>query len=70
MKRLALAAVVLAVSACSPREQTTSDTAGAPAMAPAPADTMMKMDTGMMRDTMMKGDTMKMKGDTMKKRRP
>ena len=59
MKRLAVVAALLMVAACQAREEgnTTSDT-GAPAMAPAPADTGMGG---------MGGDTMKMGDTTMKK---
>ena len=57
MKRLALVAAVLALAACTTKEEPAVDTAAAPpAMAPAPADTGMKMDS-MMKDTTMKKDT-------------
>ena len=57
MKRLALVAVVL-VAACSTKETPKADTA-APAMAPAAADTGMKMDSAAMKmdTTMKKTDT-------------
>ena len=70
MKRLALAAAVLVVAACSTKETPKADTA-APAMAPAPAaapaDTGMKMDSASMKmdsaaakmDTAKKADTSK-----------
>ena len=62
MKRLALAAAVLALAACKTKEETpATDTAAPPAMAPAPAtdsaakmDSAMKMDTGMKKDTVTK----------------
>ena len=59
MKRLAVVTALLMVAACQAREEgcTTSDT-GAPAMAPAPADTGMGGMAG--------GDTMKMGDTTMK----
>lgn len=56
MKRLALAAAVLTLAACTAKneEPAAGDTA-APAMAPAPADTgMMRMDTTMRDSAMMK----------------
>jgi hypothetical protein len=63
MKRLALVAAVLAVTACSKSENAAKDTT-TPAMAPAPApaaavDTGMKMDTTHKMDTTMKMDTSK-----------
>ena len=58
MKRLALVAAVLAMSACAKKDEVPADTAAAmaaPAMAPAPMDSGMKMDSGMMKmDTGMK----------------
>lgn len=55
MKRLALVAAILAVTACTAKKDDTAATdTAAPAMAPAPAatDTGMKMaDTTMMKDT-------------------
>lgn len=58
MKRLALAAAVLVLAACSAKneEPAVGDTS-APAMAPAPADTGM----GMMRDSAMMKDSAVMK---------
>ena len=57
MKRLALVAAVITLAACTAREEAPVDTAASapPAMAPAPADTGMKMDSPM--DTTMKKDT-------------
>jgi uncharacterized lipoprotein YajG len=55
MKRLAFAAAVLVLAACSAKEEPAADTAAMttpPAMAPAPADTGMVMDTGMKMDSM------------------
>ena len=67
MKRLALAAAIFAVTACSKADNTPADTT-TPAMAPAPTamDTGMKMDTAqhrMMMDSM-KADSAKMKMGT------
>ena len=63
MKRLALVAAVLFISACSPKnEEPASDTAAAvPAAAPAPAAS----DTAMAHDSAMKADSAK--ADTTKK---
>ena len=49
----ALVAAVFAIAACAKKEEAPAmDSAAAPAMAPAPADPAMKMDTGMkMADT-------------------
>ncbi|MDF2771692.1 MAG: hypothetical protein K0S86_1186 [Geminicoccaceae bacterium] len=57
MKRLALVAAVLALAACTTKEETPVDTTAAPAMAPAPADTAMRMDTAMKMDTAMRDTT-------------
>ena len=60
MKRLALVAAVLALAACKTENKPAADTAAAPAMAPAPVDTGMKMDTAAIKmDTTMKTDTTK-----------
>jgi uncharacterized lipoprotein YajG len=60
MKRLALVAAVLALAACTTKEETPVDTTAAPAMAPAPADTGMKMDSAAMKmDSAMKDTTAK-----------
>lgn len=47
MKRLAAVAAVMLLAACAPREEATIEESpdAAPAMAPAPADTMMMQDT-------------------------
>jgi len=47
MKRLALVAAVLALAACTKKDEAATADTSAPAMAPAPAamDTGMKMDT-------------------------
>lgn len=52
MKRIALVAAVVALAACSPKDEPAVVDTGA-AMAPAPAmmDTGMKMDSAMMMDT-------------------
>lgn len=54
MKRLAAVAAVMLLAACAPRDEATIEESpdAAPAMAPAPADTMMMQDTIMMQDTM------------------
>ena len=50
MKRLALVAAMFALAACAKKEQApAADSAAAPAMAPAPADTAMKMDSASMK---------------------
>ncbi|HEX6049868.1 MAG TPA: hypothetical protein VFZ21_11395 [Gemmatimonadaceae bacterium] len=59
MKRLALVAAVLALAACTTKEETPVDTTAAPAMAPAPADTAAPMDTSMRMDSAMKDTTAK-----------
>ena len=52
MKRLALAAAVLVLAACTAKneEPAVGDTS-APAMAPAPADTAIRMDSAMKSDS-------------------
>ena len=55
MKRIALAAAIFAVAACSKADNTPVDTT-TPAMAPAPS----AMDTGMKMDTAHKMDSTKM----------
>jgi serine protease inhibitor ecotin len=50
MKRLAVVAAVLVLAACKAKENPASDTAAAPAMAPAPA-----ADSGMQHDSMSMG---------------
>ena len=59
MKRLALVAAVLALAACTTKEETPVDTTAAPAMAPAPADTAMKDTAAMKMDSAMKDTTTK-----------
>ena len=64
MKRLALVAAVLVVAACSTKETPKADTAApAMALAPAAADTGMKMDS-----TSMKMDSAAAKMDTAAKK--
>ena len=64
MKRIALVVAVLALAACTKKDEAPVDTGAA--MAPAPAamapamDTGMKMDSTMMKDSMMKADSAKM----------
>ncbi len=59
MKRIALVAAILALAACTKKEETPVDTGAA--MAPAPAmDTGMKMmDSTAMKDSMMRDSLMK-----------
>lgn len=62
MKRLALVAAILAVTACTAKKDEAAVDTAAPAMAPAPAamDTGMKMaDTTMNHDSTMKDTTKK-----------
>ncbi len=56
MKRIALVAAVLALAACTKKDEAPMDTGAAMAPAPAAMDTGMKMmdSTAMMSDTMMK----------------
>ncbi|HEX2722552.1 MAG TPA: hypothetical protein VHM24_06505 [Gemmatimonadaceae bacterium] len=66
MKRIALVAAVLALAACTKKDEAPVDTGAAMAPAPAAMDTGMKMmdSTAMMTDTMKKDSAMK---DTTKK---
>jgi hypothetical protein len=71
MKRLAAVAALLVVAACQARDDnaatdTGRDTAAAPALAPAPADTALRDTAG--RDTLR--DTLGRKGDTARKTPP
>ena len=60
MKRIALVAAVLALAACTKKDETPVDTGAAMAPAPAAMDTGMKMmDSSMMKDSMMKDSIMK-----------
>lgn len=61
MKRLALVAAILAVTACTAKKDEAAVDTAAPAMAPAPAamDTGMKMADTTMKDTAMMMDTTK-----------
>jgi hypothetical protein len=61
MKRLALVAAVLAVTACS-KEEAPADTAAA--MAPAPAPAAAPTDSAMKADSAMKHDSAAMKKDS------
>jgi hypothetical protein len=55
MKRIALVAAVLALAACTKKDETPVDTGAAMAPAPAAMDTgMMMMDSTAMKDSMMK----------------
>lgn len=51
MKRLAFAASMLVLAACAKKEEAPVVDSAAPAVAPAPVDTAMKMDSGMAMDT-------------------
>jgi hypothetical protein len=60
MKRIALVAAVLALAACTKKDEAPVDTSAAMAPAPAAMDTGMKMmDSTAMMDTAMKADTTK-----------
>lgn len=60
MKRIVLVAAVLALAACTKKDEAPVDTGAAMAPAPAAMDTGMKMmDSTAMMDTAMKADTMK-----------
>lgn len=62
MKRIALVAAIFAVTACSKAETPATDTT-TPAMAPAPADTGMKMmDSMRVADSIRVADSLKAKG--------
>jgi len=57
MKRIALVAAVLLLAACTKKDETPVDTGAA--MAPAPMDTGMMMDSTAMKDSMMKDSLMR-----------
>ena len=60
MKRIALVVAVLALAACTKKDEVPVDTSAAMAPAPAAMDTGMKMmDSTAMTDTAMKADTTK-----------
>lgn len=59
MKRIALVAAVLALAACTKKDEAPVDTGAAMAPAPAAMDTGMKMDSMAMTDTTAKADTTK-----------
>jgi hypothetical protein len=60
MKRIALVAAVLALAACTKKDEAPVDTGAAMAPAPAAMDTGMKMDSAAMMDTTAKmADTTK-----------
>ncbi len=60
MKRIALVVAVLALAACTKKDEAPMDTSAAMAPAPAAMDTGMKMmDSTMMKDSMMKDSMMK-----------
>ncbi len=67
MKRIALVVAVLALAACTKKDEAPVDTGAAMAPAPAAMDTGMKMmdstamKDSMMKDSMMKADSAKMK---------
>ena len=69
MKRIALVVAVLALAACTKKDEAPVDTGAAMAPAPAAMDTGMKMmDSTMMKDSMMKDSMMKADSGKMKKK--
>ena len=68
MKRIALVVAVLALAACTKKDEAPVDTGAAMAPAPAAMDTGMKMmDSAAMKDSMMKDSMMKADSAKMKK---
>ena len=68
MKRIALVVAVLALAACTKKDEAPVDTAAAMAPAPAAMDAGMKMDSTAMKDSMMKDSVMKADSAKMKKK--
>ena len=69
MKRIALVVAVLALAACTKKDEAPVDTTAAMAPAPAAMDTGMKMmDSTAMKDSMMKDSAMKADSAKMKKK--
>ncbi len=67
MKRIALVVAVLALAACTKKDEAPVDTGAAMAPAPAAMDTGMKMvDSTAMKDSMMKDSAMKADSAKMK----
>lgn len=63
MKRIALVAAILAVTACSKAEETPAGDTTTPAMSPAPADTALKMmDSMRIADSIRMADSIKAAG--------
>ena len=70
MKRIALVVAVLALAACTKKDEAPVDTGAAMAPAPAAMDTGMKMmDSTMMKDSMMKDSMMKADSAKMMKKK-
>ena len=68
MKRIALVVAVLALAACTKKDEAPVDTGAAMAPAPAAMDTSMKMvDSAAMKDSMAKDSAMKADSAKMKK---
>jgi hypothetical protein len=68
MKRIALVVAVLALAACTKKDEAPVDTGAAMAPAPAAMDTGMKMvDSAAMKDSMMKDSAAKADSAKMKK---
>lgn len=68
MKRIALVVAVIALAACTKKDEAPVDTGAAMAPAPAAMDTGMKMvDSAAMKDSMMKDSAMKADSAKMKK---
>ena len=68
MKRIALVVAVLALAACTKKDEAPVDTGAAMAPAPAAMDTGMKMvDSAAMKDSMAKDSAMKADSAKMKK---
>ena len=59
MKRIVLVAAVLALAACTKKDEAPVDTGAAMAPAPAAMDTAVKMDTAMKMDSAAMADTTK-----------
>jgi hypothetical protein len=70
MKRIALVVAVLALAACTKKDEAPVDTGAAMAPAPAAMDTGMKMvDSAAMKDSMMKDSAMKADSAKMMKKK-
>lgn len=67
MKRIALVAAILALAACTKKDEVPVDTGAAMAPAPAAMDTGMKMDSAAMMMDSARNDSSKIMADTTKK---